>query len=271
MTRDAPAVDASVRTPTAAPTVRSGARHWWSGFRAMLAWHLVSLRLWLAVLAVVQVLSGVGFVLGFSLFFEDIPLQAALFVSTGVPVINLVMVGLVLGPQLVADQRMAGSFDFVHALPVPLTAAAAAWYVVTLVGGVPAVLVSLTVAAWHYDGLPLAVGPDVVAAVLLVTLTGTLLGYAIAHAISSPMTTRLVTQLIVFGIFGMTPILFPVEQMPGWLGSVNAWLPFRHMADVMRAALTDLPYPDLATSYVVLSVWAAGCGVLAVRALGRRR
>lgn len=264
--------DVAVLGRSATPTadVRSGPRHWWSGFTTMVRWHLVSLRLWLGVLAVVQVLSGVGFVLGLSLFFDPIPLQAALFVSTGVPVINLVMVGLVLGPQLVADQRMGGSFDFVHALPVPLSAAAAAWYVVTLIGGVPAVVVALVTAVLFYDGLPLAVSPAVVPAVLLVTWTGTMLGYAIAHAISSPMVTRLATQLIVFGIFGMTPILFPVEQMPAWLGTVNTFLPFRHMADVMRAAVTDLPYPELTTSYVVLAVWGAACGALAVRALGRR-
>lgn len=263
-------VAAEARAGALAADVRSGPGHWWASFTAMVRWHLVSLRLWLGVLAVIQVLSGVGFVLGIGLFFDPIPLRAALFVSTGVPVINLLMVGLVLGPQLVADQRMAGSFDFVHALPVPLTAAAFAWYVVTLIGGVPAVVVALAVAAVRYDGLPLVVSPAVVPAVLLVTWTGTMLGYAIAHAISSPMVTRLATQLIVFGIFGVTPILFPVTQMPAWLGTVNWWLPFRHMADVVRAALTDLPYPDLATSYLVLVIWGTLCGALAVRSLGRR-
>ena len=252
-------------------TVRRGLPYWISGYRAMLAWHLSSLRMWLAVLAVVQVLSGVGFVLGFALFFDEIPLQAALFVSTGVPVINLVMLGLILGPQLVADQKTSQSYDFVRSLPVPHTASALAWYTVCLIGGLPAVVTSLTVAAVRYDGLPLAIGADVVPAMLLTGFTGTMLGYAIAHAISNPMVTRSLTQLIVFGIFGATPMLFPIEQMPTWLGSLNWWLPFRHMADVIRASLTELPYPDLAISYAVLVVWAVISGTLAVRALGRRR
>lgn len=257
--------------PTAAATTRSGLPYWLAGYRSMLAWHLSSLRMWLGILAVVQVLSGVGFVLGFALFFDEIPLQAALFVSTGVPVINLVMLGLVLGPQLVADQKTSQSYEFIRSLPVPHTASAAAWYTVCVLGGLPAVVVSLAVAALRYDGLPLAIGADVVPAMLLTAFTGTMLGYAIAHAISSPMVTRSITQLIVFGIFGATPMLFPIEQMPAWLGSLNWWLPFRHMADVIRASLTDLPYPDLATSYAVLIVWAAVAGTLAVRALGRRR
>lgn len=250
--------------------LRRGAGYWWSGYRTMLAWHLSSLRLWLVLLAAVQVLSGVGFVLGFALFFDEIPLSAALFVSTGVPVINLVMIGLVLGPQLVADQKTTNSFDFISSLPVPHTASALAWYTVCLLGGLPAVAVSLLVAVARYDGLPLAVTPDIVPALLLTAFAGTMLGYAIAHAITSPMVTRLVTQFLVFAMFGFTPILFPVSQMPAWLATVNSWLPLKHMADLVRAALTDLPYENLAASYAVVGAWALGCAFLAVRALGRR-
>lgn len=261
-------------TATLAPVsleLRTGPRHWWAGFRLMITWHLVSLRLWLVLLAVVQVLSGVGFVLGFGLFFEQIPLSVALFVSTGVPVVNLVMTGMVLGPQLVADQKASHSFDFIHSLPVPHTASAAAWYVVCLIGGLPAVAVSLAVAVWRYDGLPLAVTPDVAPALLLTAFTGTMVGLAVAHAITSPMVTRLVTQVLVFAMFAFTPILFPVEQMPAWLGAVNSALPLRHMADMVRASLTDLPFENLATSYAVVGAWGLVCAVLAVRALGRRR
>lgn len=250
---------------------RTGAAYWFAGFRAMIAWHLASLRLWLVLLALVQVLSGVGFVLGFGLFFEDIPLSTALFVSTGVPVVNLVMTGMILGPQLVADQKVSHSFDFIASLPVPHSASAAAWYVVCLIGGLPAVVVSLSVAVLRYDGLPLAVTPDIVPAVLLTAFTGTMIGLALSHAITNPMTTRLITQLLVFAMFGFTPILFPVEQMPAWLGSVNSALPLRHMADIVRAALTELPVENLATSYAVVGAWGAVCAFLAVRALGRRR
>lgn len=250
--------------------VRAGAAYWWSGFRSMLAWHLSSLRLWLVLLVAVQVLSGVGFVLGIALFFEDVPPQVALFVTTGVPVVNLVMIGMVLGPQLVADQRVTNSFDFISSLPVPRTASALAWYVVCLAGGLPAVVVALGVAMLRYEDLPLAITPDVVPALALTAFTGTMLGYALAHAISKPMVTRLVTQLLVFGMFGFTPILFPASQMPAWLASVNEWLPLGPMADIVRASLTDLPIEGIGRSYAVVGAWALVCAFLAVRALGRR-
>jgi len=271
MTTTAPPSPAPAPLARVHGDLRTGPAYWWAGYRSMLAWHLSSLRLWLVLLAVVQILSGVGFVLGVALFFDDIPLQAALFVSTGVPVINLVMVGMILGPQLVADQKATQSFDFISSFPVPHTASALAWYTVCLIGGLPAVAVSLAVAVLRYDGLPLAITPDLAPALLLTAFAGTMLGYAIAHAITSPMTTRLLTQLLVFAMFGFTPILFPVSQMPSWLAAVNSALPFRHMADMVRAALTDLPSGDLASSYAVVGAWSVVCAILAVRALGRRR
>jgi ABC-2 type transport system permease protein len=251
------------------PTVERGARYWWANYIVMVRWHLASLRIWMATMSVIQVLSGVGFILGISLFFEHIPRTAALFVSTGVPVINLLMIGMVLGPQLVADQKVSGSYDYLRSLPVRRSVTAAAWYTVCLIGGVPAMVVALGVARLRYD-LPLHISPTVVPAVLLTSFAGTMFGYALGHAIGNPMATRLITQLLVFVVFGFAPILFPLSQMPRWLGALNWWFPFRHMAIVTRAALTAGPHPAVLSAYMVLGVWAVACAGLAGRALGRR-
>ena len=50
-------------------------------------------------------------------FFEHIPTSAALYVSTGVPVINLTIVGMILAPQLVANQKTNGSYEYLRSLP----------------------------------------------------------------------------------------------------------------------------------------------------------
>jgi ABC-2 type transport system permease protein len=249
--------------------VRHGAREWWRSYRTMTRWEFTGMRLYLALMVVVQILAGAGFVLGIALFFDHIPTSVALYVSTGVPVINLVLLGLVLGPQLVADQKTEQGYEYLRTLPAPRTAAALAWYTVTLVGGLPGVVVSLIVASVRYD-LPMSISPAIVPAIVLTSLTGTLIGYAIAHAIANAMTVRLIAQLLVFLIMGFVPILFPLRQLPAWLGALNWWFPFRHMAVIVRAGLTDGLVGDVAVSYAVVSVWAVGCAVLAVRALGRR-
>lgn len=109
----------TVAVPAWAPstTLRSGPGYWLTGYRTMLRWHLSSLRMWLLLLVMVQVIIGVGYVLGFALFFDEIPATAALWVSTGTPVLNLVLLGMLLGPQLVAGVKQQGGYDFVQALP----------------------------------------------------------------------------------------------------------------------------------------------------------
>jgi ABC-2 type transport system permease protein len=170
--------------------VRRGPAHWVGGYRTMLRWQLASLRTLLPLLIGVQVLVGAGFVLGIALLFDDISPTAALYVSSGAPVMNLLMVGLLLGPQLVAQQKAEHSYDFLQALPVPRTVTALAWYTVTLLGSLPAVVVSLVVAQLRY-GITFTVSPAVVAAALLTAFTGTMVGYALGHALPNPMTIQL--------------------------------------------------------------------------------
>jgi len=250
--------------------VGHGPRHWWRDYVSMLRWHLASLRMWLMTLLAVQILSGVGFVLGISLFFRHIPVSAALYVSTGVPVINILMVGLIFGPQLVANQKSAGSYEYLRTLPVSRTVTAAAWSTVCLVSGIPAMVVSLVVAQLRYD-LPLHISPMIVPAVLLISLAGTMMGYALGHAVGNPMAIQLVTQLLTFVVFGFAPVLFPLSQMPGWLATLNWWFPFRHMAVMTRAALTSTGGSTVSTAYIVVGVWVVASAEVAGWVLGRRR
>jgi ABC-2 type transport system permease protein len=250
-------------------TVQRGWGRWGRDYDSMVRWHMASLRIWLMTIVVVQILSGVGFVLGISLFFRHIPVSAALYVSTGVPVINLLIVGLVLGPQLVAQQRTAGSYDYLSTLPVSRSVTVAAWYTVCLIVSVPAVVVSLVVAQLRYD-LPLHISLMIVPAVLLTSFAATMMGYALGHAVSNPMLTQVVTQALVFAVFGFAPVLYPLAQIPAWLADINWWFPFRHMAVVMRAALTSAGGSAVSTGYIVLGVWTLASVALVAWVLGRR-
>lgn len=249
--------------------VRRGPTYWVGGYRTMLRWQLASLRTLLPLLTAIQVLVGAGFVLGIALLFDDISPTAALFVSTGAPVMNLLMVGLILGPQLVAQQKAQQSYDFLQALPVPRTMTGLAWYTVTLIGGLPAVVVSLLVAQLRY-GITFTVSPAVVAAVLLTAFTGTMLGYALGHALPNPMSIQLVEGVLRFVVFGLSPILFPAEQLPGWLAALSWWLPFGHMAVIVRDSLAPEMVADAAISYLVVAIWGVTCAGIAAWTLGRR-
>ena len=257
---------------TVAPPVealRSGAGYWWHSYRMMVRWELTSLRMVLGITVIVQVLSGAGFVLAVGLFFGQVPPRAALFVSTGVLVVNLITIGLVLGPQLVAMQKAEKTYDFLWSLPVPRTTAALAWVTTNLILGLPGMAVALGVALARYD-LDLHVSAAIVPAVLLTLFTGTMVGYALAHSLGNPMLIAAITQMLIFVIIGFSPINFPAEQLPGWLAALHRWLPLAPMADTVRAGLTLGVVEEVTRSYLVLGAWAAVSVAVTAAVLGRR-
>lgn len=252
-----------------ATALRSGPSYWWASYRMMVRWELTNLRLILPVTVMVQVLSGAGFVLGVGLFFADIPERAALFVSTGVLVITLILVGLVMGPQLIAQQKMNQTYDFMWSLPIPRMTAAAAWVTMNMAIALPGMAAAVAVAVWRYD-LPFAISPALVPAVILVLLTGTMIGYALAHVIGNPLLMQLITQITIFVILGFSPINFPRDQLPGWLAALNDWLPFHHMANVVRGGVTTGIVEHVGRSYLVLSAYAVISTAVTAVTLKRR-
>jgi len=236
----------------------------------MLLWHASSLRVWAVTTIVVEIMAGCGMVIGVGLLVPDISQTAALYCTTGTAVITLIMVGLIIGPQFIAQQRTDGTYEYLLGLPVPRTAAAFAWYTVCLVLALPGAVAALALGCWHYD-LSLRVSPAVVPAVLLASFTATMLGYAVANAIERPMVTVILTQVVIFLAFGYAPINFPPDQMPHWLAEANRGLPFLPMATAVRHGLTPGFDNRLAESYAVLIAWAVGSALVAAIAIGRRR
>ncbi|GBE23511.1 MAG TPA: hypothetical protein ENH00_08095 [Actinobacteria bacterium] len=153
---------------------------------------------------------------------------------------------------------------------MPRTTQAAAWLTVNSIIAIPGMVAALVIADARYD-LSLHVSAAIVPAVLLTIGTATLIGNAFAHAVSKPMVTLMITQLLVFTILGFSPINFPPENLPGWLAAVNEWLPFEHMAAVVRAALTDGLVDNVMRSYLILGIYAALSTMVAAWVIGRRR
>jgi ABC-2 type transport system permease protein len=236
----------------------------------MVAWDLANLRLHLPVLSCVLILQGAGFVYGIGLLFSHMPPAAAIFVSTGSPVMNLITAGLIFEPQLVADQRLRGGYEFLQSLPVPRSATALAWYTVTLATALPAVALTLLAGLARYH-LHLVITPMIIPAVLLTCLTGVLMGLAIAHGISAPMAANLLSVTLIFMMTGFSPVAFPASQLPGWLASANQWLPFGPMATITRSGLVQGFTGGVPRAYAVVAAWAIAAALVTAWAQGRRR
>jgi ABC-2 type transport system permease protein len=242
---------------------------WARSYWRMSAWDLAALRLYVPVLSAVLMLQGAGFVLGVGLLFSRMPASAAVFLATGAPVMNLITAGLIFEPQLVAEQRIRGSYEFIQSLPVPRSAAALAWYSVALLTALPAVILTLLTGLARYD-LHLAITPMIAPAVMLTCLTGVLIGLAVAHGVTAPMVANLISVTLICVMTGFSPVAFPASQLPGWLEAANRWLPFGSMATIVRAALVPRGQAGAARAYLVVAAWAAGSALVLAWAQGRR-
>ena len=257
-------------TAVALPEPRRGTAGWMRGFRLMLRWTLIDLRLAIPVLTVAQLLTGVGFVVGMGLLVPGIDGVAATYLVTGVAAITMVLLGLAIAPQLIAQEKIADTYDFQFSLPVARTATATAWFVVNLAVAIPTAVVTLLAGLWRYD-IDLDINLAIVPAVLMAVFTATLLGYTLGHAVQQPMLTHVISQILIFGILGFSPIIFPAERLPSWLATLHEWLPIEALATVVRGALAPDLVGSVDRSYVVLGSWAVAAMGLAVATVGRRR
>ena len=86
-----------------------------------------------------------GLIIGFGLLIGEIPPTAALYLATGVTVISMITIGFVLAPQLIAQQKIAGTYEYLWSLPVPRTTSVAASLTVNTLIAVPGMVVALLV------------------------------------------------------------------------------------------------------------------------------
>ena len=88
-------------------------------YRLMLKWQALSSKTILPISLAVQLMISFGFVIGLGFLYPAITPDIAKFLTTGAPTMSLLMVGLVVVPQMVADSKTQGTFDYIWSLPVP--------------------------------------------------------------------------------------------------------------------------------------------------------
>jgi ABC-2 type transport system permease protein len=250
--------------------VRSGFGFWLDGYLSMLRFETKSLRRYLTLGVVVQVLMGAGMALMYGYYFGDLTPVQQTFIVTGIPALALVPVGFAMVPASIMDHKIRNTYDYVWSLPVPRAASAAATFTVFTAIAIPGAVVAIVIATMIYD-IDLQVSWLVIPAILLTSAMSTSVGYAIGHVIPEPRITNLITNLVIFLVLLFSPIVVPIEQFPDWWASVQRVLPFWHMSVVIRDGLTDGLVTDAATSYLVLTVWTVFAWAAAGWVVARRR
>ena len=255
----------------AVPAVRprAGVHYWWDSYREMVRYDLASQRQWLPFLFVIQLLLSAGMAVLYGFYLPVIPPQLAAFIVTGTPALALIPIGFISVPQMIADRKLAGTYEFTLAFPVPRMADVLSSVTVYTAIALPGLAVALALSAWRYD-VTLHPSPMFVPAVLLTAVTASAAGAAIGHAIGNPVITNVISNLLVFFVLLYAPIVFPAHQFPSWLAEVNRYLPFMNMATVLRSALLPGLAGDVTHAYLVLSVWAVVSLTICYQVISRR-
>jgi ABC-2 type transport system permease protein len=234
----------------------------------MLQWVFLGNRTWLSLNLIIQMCIAVGFIFGISYFYPSITPSIAKYLTTGAPTLILITVGLVMAPQMVAANRMQGTFDYIWSLPVPRMVHIAADATNMFASMLPGIVLAVVFGSIYFD-FSLDISPLVAPAVVMIALCGTFLGYTMAFAVPKPMMAQVLTQVIIFIVMMFSPVMYPASQLPGWLRAVHKVFPIQYMADLTRGTLTDLPI-NLGMAFGVVGAWLVA-GFVATYLLVRRR
>jgi ABC-2 type transport system permease protein len=235
----------------------------------MVKWVFLSYKPWISLLLAVEIGIAIGFIYGISFFFPQITPDIGKYLTTGAPTLILLMAGLVMVPQVITQARIEGTFDYIWSLPVPRMAHIAADATVMFGATLPGIILAVVLGAFYFD-FSLDASFLVIPAVILIAACGTFIGYSIAFSVPKPMMAVVLTQIVSFFVMLFSPVMFPVERLPGWLEAIHQVLPIQYMADLIRGTLTDLDV-NLGLAFIVVGAWCIVGFIVTLVIVQRRR
>jgi ABC-2 type transport system permease protein len=223
-------------------------------YTLLLKWQGLKFKTVLPFVIVAQFFTGIGTVIGLGYMMPGIDPQTAMFLVTGGPTLSLITLGLVMVPQLAAQAKANGMFDYMRSFPVPRMAFLAADLTIWLLSTLPGVVLALVVGSLRYD-FELQFSWLIVPAFALVVLMATSVGYAVALLAPKAELVNVLTNLIIFSLFLFSPVNFPIERLPDWLAAIHRFLPVKYAADAVRGALVPGYAEGLNLALAVLAAW----------------
>ena len=244
-------------------------RHWFRSYFLMVKWVFLSYRPWLPMFLAVELMIGAGFIYGISFFYPEITPDVAKYLTTGAPTLIILTVGLVMLPQMVASSRLEGTFDYIWSLPVPRMAQIAADATINFGTALPGVILAVVLGAVHFD-FALDISLLVIPVVFLTAMSAGFVGYSIAFVVPKVQMVNIITQVLVFFVMLFSPVMFPVDRLPGWMQAVHVVLPVQYIADLVRGTLTDLPV-NMGLAFAIVGAWFVAGFLVTWRVVRRRR
>jgi ABC-2 type transport system permease protein len=107
---------------------------------------------------------------------------------------------------------------------------------------------------------------------IIVTATGlTALGLIIGSFMTSPEGFQLITTFVIFPLFFLSGALFPLNNLPAYLGMLTSINPVTYIVDMLRGLLIGLQYYGTIENLLVMTGFALVTLFIGTQAFERMR
>jgi len=106
---------------------------------------------------------------------------------------------------------------------------------------------------------------------LIVAFALTALGFCIAWRMSSTQGFHAIMNLFLMPMWFLSGALFPLDNLPSWLGVLTAADPATYGVDAMRNAMLGVGTYPAALDFAVLTAYTAALGLFGIYSFGRMK
>jgi ABC-2 type transport system permease protein len=193
-----------------------------------------------------------------------------LFIFPGIVAMSIIFSSVFFGSYIIWDRK----FDFLKSVMVAPVSRATVFVGKTL-GGMTTSLIqaSILLAVGAAIGVPFTPISllQAVAVILLMSFGLTSLGLALGSYMYSLEGFQMIVSFVVFPLFFLSGALFPLDDLPGWLGILTAADPATYGVDALRQAMLGAGSNSFALDMAILVAYTAALGLFGILSFRRMK
>ena len=192
------------------------------------------------------------------------------FIFPGIVAMSIIFSSVFFGSYIIWDRK----FDFLKSVMVAPVSRGSVFVGKTL-GGMTTSLIQAAIllaigAAIGIPFTPLSL-VQVVATILLMSFGLTSLGLALGSYMYSLEGFQMIVSFVVFPLFFLSGALFPLDNLPGWLGILTAADPATYGVDALRHAMLGVGSNSIGFDGAVLVGYTAALGAFGIFSFKRMK
>lgn len=192
------------------------------------------------------------------------------FIFPGIVAMSIIFSSVFFGSYIIWDRK----FDFLKSVMVAPVSRGSVFVGKTL-GGMTTSLIQAAIllaigAAIGIPFTPLSLAQDI-AIILLMSFGLTSLGLALGSYMYSLEGFQMIVSFVVFPLFFLSGALFPLDNLPSWLGVLTAADPATYGVDALRHAMLGVGTNSMELDMAILVAYTAALGAFGIFSFNRMK